>query len=195
MALGCSGAAGYSVFPWGRVTGVDLIAAVLGVCEREGFRPYFLGATQSGLDELVARVRREHPEMEIAGSRNGYFSPDEEAGIVADIRASGADCLFVGISSPIKERFLNRNRNELGVPLQIGVGGAFDVLSGRLRRAPKLMQQSGLEWLFRLLQEPRRLAGRYIVSNAKFASMLLRALLTGADERGTPADVHGQGPA
>lgn len=195
MALGCSGAAGYSVFPWGRVTGVDLIAAVLGVCEREGFRPYFLGATQSGLDELVARVRREHPEKEISGSRNGYFSPDEEAGIVADIRASGADCLFVGISSPIKERFLNRNRNELGVPLQIGVGGAFDVLSGRLRRAPKLMQQSGLEWLFRLLQEPRRLAGRYIVSNAKFASMLLRALLTGADERGTPADVHGQGPA
>lgn len=166
-----------------RVAGIDLMTEMVKVCAENGYRPYFLGATQTVVDDLVARLRMQFPDLQIAGWRNGYFSPAEEAGVVGDIKASGADCLFVGISSPIKERFLNRYRDELGVPLQMGVGGSFDVLSGHIRRAPVAMQRAGLEWLFRLVQEPRRLARRYYVSNSKFFMMLLRNMLTGMRDR------------
>lgn len=160
-----------------RVTGIDLMTDVIELCEREKFRPYFFGSTEKVVNDLVARLKVQHPGLEIAGWRNGYFSVKDEPGIVADIRGSGADCLFVGMSSPLKERFLNRYRDELGVPVQIGVGGAFDVVSGNLRRAPKAMQKLGLEWVFRLVQEPRRLAGRYYSCNSKFIVMLAQSML------------------
>ncbi|MGE3916175.1 MAG: WecB/TagA/CpsF family glycosyltransferase [Hyphomicrobiaceae bacterium] len=165
-----------------RVAGIDLMSELIRVCAQEGFRPYFLGAKQSVVEDLVARLKRQYPKLAVAGYRNGYFKPEDEAEVVADIKASGADCLFVGISSPIKERFLNRYRDELSVPVQMGVGGSFDVLSGHIRRAPVLVQMIGLEWLFRLLQEPRRLARRYYVSNSIFFMLLLRTILAG--ERG-----------
>ena len=97
--------------------------------------------------------------------------------------ASRADCLFVVFSSLIKERFLNRYRDELDVPLQMGVGGSFDVLSGHLKRAPRFMQRLGLEWLFRVAQEPRRLARRYYVSNSRFLLLLLRSIVPRVRER------------
>ena len=114
----------------GRVTGVDLMMRTIDLCERGGFRPYFLGARQEVVETVVARLRETHPNLKVAGYRNGYFKREDEAGIVADIRASGADCLFVGITSPIKERFLFEHRDALNVPFQMGVGGAFDVLAG-----------------------------------------------------------------
>jgi len=160
-----------------RVTGIDLMSDVIGLCERENFRPYFLGATEKVVNDLVATLKARHPGLKIAGWRNGYFCPADEAGIVADIRSSGADCLFVGTTSPHKERFLNRYRDELGASVQIGVGGAFDVLSGNLKRAPKTVQKMGLEWVFRLVQEPRRLAGRYYSCNSKFIVMLAQSML------------------
>ena len=166
-----------------RVAGIDLMSEVLRICEKEGFRPYFLGATQHVVDDLVARLKVQLPRLEVAGWRNGYFEPVDEPQIVEAIKASGADCLFVGISSPIKERFLNRYRDELGVPLQMGVGGSFDVLAGHLRRAPVAMQRIGLEWLFRLVQEPRRLARRYYVSNSKYFVMLLRSMFTAVRDK------------
>lgn len=155
-----------------RVTGIDLMNRVIEVCAQQGFRPYFLGARKDVLDTAIAEVRRKHPDIQIAGWRNGYFRPEEEREIVADIRASRADCLFVGISSPIKEIFLNRYRDELDVPVQLGVGGSFDVLAGRVRRAPIWMQHAGLEWLFRLAQEPHRLFWRYLLSNAQYGAIL-----------------------
>lgn len=161
----------------GRVTGVDLMTNTLDMCEREGFRPFFFGAKQEILEDLVALLAKTHPNLEIAGIRNGYFKPEEEEGIVEQIRASGADCLFVGITSPIKERFLHQYRDDLKVPVQVGVGGAFDVVSGNVPRAPKFVQKIGMEWMFRVLQEPRRLAGRYINTNARFASLLFRAMI------------------
>lgn len=161
-----------------RVAGIDLMTQVLQICAREGFRPYFLGARREVVDDLVARLRVDYPGLDIAGSRDGYFTAADEADVVAAIKASNADCVFVGISSPIKEEFLNRYRDELGVPLQIGVGGSFDVLSGHIRRAPVVLQRMGLEWLFRLVQEPRRLARRYYVSNSKYLFMLARSALT-----------------
>ena len=166
-----------------RVAGIDLMTEVIKICAKKGYRPYFLGASQCVVDDLVARLRMQYPSLQIAGWRNGYFKPADEPGIVAAIKASQADCLFVGISSPIKERFLNSHRDEMGVPLQMGVGGSFDVLSGHIRRAPVAVQRLGLEWLFRLLQEPRRLARRYYVSNSKFIVMVLRNMLTGMRDR------------
>lgn len=158
-----------------RVTGIDMMMRLVEACARDGFKPYFLGARQEVVDDTVARVRRMFPGIEIAGWRNGYFGPADEAGVVADIRASGADCLFVGISSPMKERFLNQHRDALGVPVQLGVGGAFDVLSGHIRRAPPWMQRAGLEWFFRFAQEPRRLWRRYLTTNTRFAGVLAMA--------------------
>jgi N-acetylglucosaminyldiphosphoundecaprenol N-acetyl-beta-D-mannosaminyltransferase len=110
----------------------------------------------------------------LAGTRNGYWSPDEEAGVVAEIAASRADLLFVALPSPRKELFLEGYAEQLGVPFRMGVGGSFDVLAGRTSRAPKWLQRIGMEWSYRLLQEPRRMAKRYLVGNTEFLLLTLR---------------------
>jgi N-acetylglucosaminyldiphosphoundecaprenol N-acetyl-beta-D-mannosaminyltransferase len=161
----------------GRVTGVDLMMQTFSLCEREGFRPFLLGARQDVLDKMIEVLGQTHPKLRIAGSRNGYFKRDDEPEIVAQIAASGADCLFVGITSPIKERFLRKHRDALNVPFQVGVGGAFDVAAGKVQRAPVFIQRIGMEWLFRVAQEPRRLFWRYLTTNARFAAMLAGAML------------------
>lgn len=160
-----------------RVTGIDLMIGIIEVCARKGYRPYFLGAKSPVLRDALRELRSRYPNLEIAGSRDGYFTDADTPQVVADIRASKADCLFVGISSPIKETFLNRYRETLNVPVQLGVGGAFDVLAGHVRRAPLWAQKSGFEWLFRLAQEPRRLASRYMRTNAQFFIVLSGALI------------------
>jgi N-acetylglucosaminyldiphosphoundecaprenol N-acetyl-beta-D-mannosaminyltransferase len=160
-----------------RVAGIDLLENVLALCATKGYRPYFLGAQRTVLNAAVAQIRRRHPSLVFAGSRDGYFAPEQEDALVAAIRQSGADCLFVGMPTPLKERFLFRHRNTLGVPFVMGVGGSFDVLAGHVRRAPRLLQKMGLEWLCRLLQEPRRLGPRHLKANVAFAAILLKALL------------------
>ncbi len=164
-----------------RVTGVDLMMQTFTLCEREGFRPYLLGARQDVLDKMIAVLAQTHPRLRIAGSRNGYFTRQQEPEIVARIAETGADCLFVGITSPIKERFLRQHRDALNVPFQVGVGGAFDVASGKVRRAPAFVQRIGMEWLFRVAQEPRRLFWRYLTTNARFARMVAGAMLRPQD--------------
>ena len=143
-----------------RVAGIDLMGEVLTLCEARGYRPYFLGARREVLDAFMHEIARRYPKLKVAGERNGYFTRDEEDGIARDIAASGADCLFVAISSPVKERFLRAHRDTLNVPFLMGVGGSFDVIAGLCARAPGWMRKGGLEWLFRVLQEPRRLARR-----------------------------------
>jgi N-acetylglucosaminyldiphosphoundecaprenol N-acetyl-beta-D-mannosaminyltransferase len=160
-----------------RVAGIDLLENVLALCAAKGYRPYFLGAEARILDAAVAQTRRRHPSLVFAGSRNGYFRADGEEAIVAAIRASNADCLFVGMPTPLKERFLFRHREALDVSFVMGVGGAFDVLAGHVQRAPRALQAMGLEWLCRLLQEPRRLGPRHLRANTAFAAILLKALL------------------
>jgi N-acetylglucosaminyldiphosphoundecaprenol N-acetyl-beta-D-mannosaminyltransferase len=160
-----------------RVTGVDLLARLLAVCAEDGFRPYFLGATGEVLQLAVAQVQARHPELRFAGFRDGYFKPSQEADVVREIRDSGADCLFIGMPTPRKERFLAAHRDALNVPFIMGVGGAFDVLSGHVQRAPPRMQALGLEWLFRIYQEPRRMWWRYAKTNALFAAILGRELV------------------
>ncbi|MFY7960349.1 MAG: WecB/TagA/CpsF family glycosyltransferase [Elsteraceae bacterium] len=178
-----------------RVTGIDLMTRVIAWCAATGRRPYLLGASDVVLQKAVERLREQHPTLVLAGSRHGYFTPEEENEIVDEIRASGADCLFVGISSPAKERFLARHHDALGAPYRMGVGGAFDVVAGLRWRAPRWMQACGLEWVARLIQEPRRLGLMYLRTNLAFALLLfaerrrIRRRSASADARQATADV------
>lgn len=160
-----------------RVSGIDVMNGMLDLCATKGYRPYFLGARPDVLREAVARVKARFPRIDIAGSRDGYFRTEEEAEIVAAIKSSGADCLFIGMPTPRKERFLARHRHDLGTPFIMGVGGSLDVISGYVRRAPPLVQRMGLEWLYRTMQEPLRLAPRYLKTNAAFAGLMVKAVI------------------
>jgi len=160
-----------------RVAGIDLFDRVLGLCAACGYRPFFLGAKPEIVARAATAAQRRHPGLVFAGTRNGYFNDNEEGGVVSAIKASGADCLFIGMPTPRKERFLARHGDELEVPFIMGVGGSFDVLAGVVRRAPALVQAVGLEWLFRTVQEPLRLGPRYLKTNAAFAGIVARALL------------------
>ncbi|WP_144160047.1 WecB/TagA/CpsF family glycosyltransferase [Paraburkholderia sp. BCC1885] len=159
-----------------RVAGVDLFDRLLQEASTRSFPVYFLGATNEVVECAAARCVSRYPDLEVAGYHHGYFWDDEQA-VVNDIRASGARMLFVAITSPKKENFINRWKSELGVDFVMGVGGTFDVVAGKVRRAPPWMQRSGLEWLFRVFQEPKRMFRRYFVTNSKFALMLGKAWL------------------
>ncbi len=157
-----------------RVTGIDLMRVLLQRASERNYRVYCLGARDDVLSTVVARIRTDFPGVQLAGWRNGYFSQDEAEGVARDIAAARPDILFVGISSPMKERFLAEWAPCMDVPVCHGVGGAFDVLAGRVKRAPDVLQRAGLEWLYRVGQEPGRLWKRYLVTNALFAGMVAR---------------------
>lgn len=159
-----------------RVAGVDLMHRMLALAAERGYRPFILGARQEVLERAVSRLRQRHPDLDLAGWENGYFDDAAIPAVCERIRSSGADMLFVAMSSPRKELFLDEYGAFLGVPFAMGVGGAIDVVAGHTRRAPGLLQRLGLEWLYRLAQEPRRLAPRYVSTNARFAGLLARAL-------------------
>src|SRR5262249_27944654 len=159
-----------------RVAGIDLLEGLLAVCAKEGFRPFFLGATPDVVQKASMAVTTTYPAIRFAGVRDGYFNGNQEKGVVAEIHKSGADCLFIGMPTPRKERFLAAYRDQLGVPFIMGVGGSFDVLAGHVSRAPQVMQKLGLEWLYRVYQEPRRMWRRYLKTNTIFAGMMLVAV-------------------
>lgn len=159
-----------------RVAGVDLFHELLAMSTREGFSVFLLGATEEVVSLTASRVQALNPGLKLAGYHHGYFWSDE-AGTVEKIRASGAQLLFVAITSPKKENFINRWRDQLGVSFVMGVGGTFDVVAGKVQRAPPWMQRWGLEWLYRVIQEPRRMWKRYLVTNAKFGGLLVREKL------------------
>lgn len=161
-----------------RVAGVDVMTEMFALCADKGYRPFLLGAEQHVLDAMVAELARRYPGLAVAGTQHGYFAAEQEADIVAAINASGADCLFVALPTPRKERFLKRYRNDLQPSFIMGVGGSFDVFAGKVARAPALVQRLGLEWLFRVAQEPRRLWRRYYETNTAYAALLWRAYRT-----------------
>jgi N-acetylglucosaminyldiphosphoundecaprenol N-acetyl-beta-D-mannosaminyltransferase len=125
------------------------------------------------VETTARKVEEKHPGLKLAGYHHGYFWDDEEA-VVEEIKQSGAKLLFVAITSPKKENFINRWQDRLGVNFVMGVGGTFDVVAGKVKRAPKWMQKAGLEWSYRVLQEPRRMFKRYLVTNSLFAKYLLK---------------------
>ncbi|MCW5701081.1 MAG: WecB/TagA/CpsF family glycosyltransferase [Bradyrhizobium sp.] len=155
-----------------RVAGVDIMERLLALCARRGFRPFLLGAEPRVLESVLRRLENEFPVLEIAGFCDGYFPPEAENEVVTKINAAHADCLFVAMPTPRKERFLHRHRNELDVPFVMGVGGSFDVYGGKVKRAPEWMQRAGLEWAFRIWQEPRRLWRRYYTTNKAYIRLL-----------------------
>ena len=156
-----------------RVAGIDLFEALLSLADREGRSVYLLGARPEVLEAVERTVAERFPAVRIAGSRDGYFSDEDAETIAAEISASRADMLFLGMTSPKKEIFIGRYGAALGVPVVHGVGGSFDVMAGLTQRAPLPWQRAGLEWAYRLKQEPRRLARRYITTNTAFVAMTL----------------------
>lgn len=156
-----------------RVAGVDLFHQLLVLSNRNAYPVYLLGATAEVVEKTAEMVQLQNPGIKIAGFHHGYFWDDEQA-VVDAIRASGARLLFVAITSPKKENFINQWRDQLGVDFVMGVGGTFDVVAGKVRRAPLWMQNAGLEWFYRVMQEPGRMRQRYLHTNSQFAWLLLK---------------------
>jgi N-acetylglucosaminyldiphosphoundecaprenol N-acetyl-beta-D-mannosaminyltransferase len=159
-----------------RVAGVDLFHALVRMSAEKGHPIYLLGATDEVVSATATKLQSTHPGLKIAGFHHGYFWDDEQA-VVEKIQASGARLLFVAITSPKKETFIDRWRDKLGVTFVMGVGGTFDIVAGKIHRAPNWMQKYGLEWFYRLMQEPGRMWKRYLVTNSHFAWLLVREKL------------------
>ena len=145
----------------------------------EHYRVYCFGATEEVSTIVERRFTELYPGVQLVGRRNGYFSDDDEASIVEDIAKRDVDVLFVAMTSPKKERFMARWRDSLNCTVVHGVGGSFDVVAGLVDRAPESWQRLGLEWLYRVKQEPGRLWKRYLVTNATFMRVLLIAWFKG----------------
>jgi N-acetylglucosaminyldiphosphoundecaprenol N-acetyl-beta-D-mannosaminyltransferase len=156
-----------------RVAGIDLMEQLLERGAQHRYRVFCLGATPEVLLAAMDRMHARYPGLQLAGGHHGYFSAADEPAIAEQIRRAKPDLLFVGMTSPRKEQFLQRWSRHMQVPICHGVGGAFDVMSGKTRRAPGLWQRCGLEWLYRVLQEPRRLWRRYLVTNTLFCWLVL----------------------
>jgi len=140
-----------------RVPGIDLFEALLPVSAEKGYKIFMLGAKEESMQAAADAYLSRYPRLQIAGRRNGYFTEEDEPEIVAAINASGADMLFIAITSPKKEAFVERNREQLNVKFVLGVGGAFDIAAGLTSRAPIWMRRVGVEWVWRLSQEPKRM--------------------------------------
>ena len=160
-----------------RVAGVDLMERLIERAAARGHRLYLLGARAEVVSAVAARITADHPGTVVAGWRDGYWAPEDEADVVAAIAATRPDILFVAISSPAKERFLARWKDTIGAPFVMGVGGSFDVYAGKVRRAPPWMRRVGLEWFYRVTQEPGRMWRRYAGDAPRFAWIVLRARL------------------
>jgi len=160
-----------------RVAGVDLFEALMARAAEKGWRVFLLGAREEVVAAVKSTYEHKYRGLTVAGYRNGYWKPEEEAGVVEQIAAARADLLFVAISSPKKEHFLGQYQARMKVPFAMGVGGTFDVAVGRVKRAPVWMQKSGLEWFYRFLQEPRRMFRRYFIDDMAFIGLFIREAL------------------
>lgn len=155
-----------------RVAGIDLFSAIVERAAATGHRLYFLGATDEVLAEMLARLRARYPALVVAGYHNGYWRDDNE--VVDAVRLARPHFLFLAIPSPRKEYWLSKHLERLEVPFVMGVGGTFDVVAGKVRRAPRWAQQIGCEWVYRLAQEPRRMWKRYLTGNSSFIALTAR---------------------
>jgi N-acetylglucosaminyldiphosphoundecaprenol N-acetyl-beta-D-mannosaminyltransferase len=163
-----------------RVAGIDLFEALMRRAGERGWRVFLLGAGADVVAAVAALYRARYPGLQLAGWRDGYWQGEqEEAQVARVVAASGADLLFVAISSPKKEQFLGKYQAAMRVPFAMGVGGTFDVASGRVRRAPGWMQRAGLEWFWRFLQEPRRMFRRYFIDDMVFVWLLIKEAARG----------------
>ncbi len=140
-----------------RVSGVDLVDKICEIASKEGLGVYFFGASPGTAGLAAENLKKKHPGMKIAGVRHGFFKPEESAAIAREIAESGADVLFVALGIPKQEKWIAEHIGATGVHIAMGIGGSFDVLSGKIKRAPKWMQRCSLEWLYRLLRDPKKI--------------------------------------
>lgn len=162
-----------------RVAGIDLMENLVQLAHKKKYKIFFFGAKEEVVSRVVNNYKIKYSKDIIAGYRNGYFNKEDEVNIARQISDSGADILFVAISSPTKENFLYDNKETLrGVNFIMGVGGSFDVVSGLVKRAPLWMQNIGMEWFYRFAQEPKRMWKRYLIGNIKFIWMVFKARLS-----------------
>jgi N-acetylglucosaminyldiphosphoundecaprenol N-acetyl-beta-D-mannosaminyltransferase len=158
-----------------RVSGPDVMESIIDEGRARGYRHFLYGGEAGVPEELAAQLQASFPGVRIVGTWSPPFRPltvEEEQRVVTMINAAAPDYLWVGLGSPKQEYWLHDLRERLTVPVMLAVGAAFNFHSGRLRRAPLWMRRAGLEWLFRLSQEPRRLWRRYVATNARFAVMV-----------------------
>ncbi|MBC8103228.1 MAG: WecB/TagA/CpsF family glycosyltransferase [Cytophagales bacterium] len=156
-----------------KVSGVDLSARLIALSGEKGWRVFFFGAAPGVAEAAAVQMRERYPAANIVGVRDGFFKPEDEAGIVETIREAKTDILLVALGIPKQEKFIFRHKAALGVPVCIGVGGTLDVFSGTVKRAPVWMQNVGLEWLYRLAANPKKI--HKVALLPKFAGMVLRA--------------------
>ena len=157
-----------------RVAGADLMINLMDLAGEKGYKVFLFGAKEEIVSKVAKMYRDKFGNQVIAGYRNGYYAEGEEEAIAKMIAESAAQMLFVAISSPKKEIFLNKYKDIINTPFIMGVGGTFDVISGHVKRAPIWMQKAGLEWLYRTYQEPKRMWKRYLITNTKFIELLFR---------------------
>ncbi len=151
-----------------RIAGVDLMASLLKKAAQYHLKVFFFGAKEEVVTKLIDIYRDKYPGLIVAGYHNGYFESEQHADIISLIKSSEADLLFVGMPSPFKEVWCDKYKNQLQIPVIMGVGGSFDVLAGFIKRAPSWLQNIGMEWFWRLLKEPRKMWKRYLVTNSLF---------------------------
>jgi N-acetylglucosaminyldiphosphoundecaprenol N-acetyl-beta-D-mannosaminyltransferase len=166
----------------GRVNGTDLMEKLVERAAQKGYSIFFLGAKPDVVRKIVELYRQKYPNLRVAGYRDGYFKPSEENEVVEEIRNSNADILFLAFGSPKKEIFVRNYLYRMNVPCVHGVGGSFDVVAGVTKRAPVWMQNCGMEWFYRFLQEPDRMWKRYLITNLEFVAVVLLELM----RRGQP---------
>jgi len=157
-----------------RVAGIDLFDNLVRISEEKEYKLYFFGAKQEVVEKVVEIYKEKYPRIKVVGCRNGYFKDDESMKIAEEIRDAKPDILFVAFSSPQKEYWINEYLEVMQVPFVMGVGGSFDVVAGKTKRAPVWMQDMGLEWFYRFLQEPGRMWKRYLVGNTQFMNLVLK---------------------
>lgn len=157
-----------------RVAGIDLMQSLVSLSEKRGYRIYLLGAKQTVVEQTAAVLQKKHPDLRIVGVHDGYFSREYWPELSQALRIAAPDFVFVGITSPLKEYLIEYLQAEGHNCIFMGVGGSFDVISGNIARAPYWVQKINMEWLFRMLQEPRRLFKRYFVGNWKFILAVMK---------------------
>jgi N-acetylglucosaminyldiphosphoundecaprenol N-acetyl-beta-D-mannosaminyltransferase len=155
-----------------RVSGVDLVERLTHLSHTKGYRLYLLGAAPGVAERAAQNLLACYPNAQIVGVQHGYFTSADEPAIVAQVAAAQPDVLLVGMGMPRQEKWAWRHRQQLGVPVMIGVGGSFDVYGGVVKRAPKWLQRIGCEWLWRLIQDPRKI--KKVRNLPRFAWRVLR---------------------
>ncbi|WP_221769652.1 WecB/TagA/CpsF family glycosyltransferase [Listeria booriae] len=158
-----------------RVTGIDLMEEVLKLANEKAYRVFFFGATEEVVRKVVFTYSRKYPNIQIVGHENGYFDAESSDDIAKEIRDNQADIVLVAFSSPKKEFWIHEQLENMNAPFVMGVGGSFDVVAGKTKRAPVWMQKLGCEWFYRFIQEPRRMFQRYIGGNLQFLGHVLNA--------------------